>query len=496
VKHQNALYGVTFTAMLVWTAIVGSILVWNWYTAYRHAEELTKNEARIHFNKDLSFRKWATRHGGVYVPIDAHTPPNPGLAHIPERDIETPSGKKLTLMNPAYMMRQTMAEYAELYGVQGKITSLKLINPGNAPDSWEVAALQRFAEGLTEIAEFTEVDGKPVLRFMGALKVEAGCLKCHGFQGYKIGDVRGGIDVTVPMQAYLADARNEFFKHVVPLALIWVLGLATLAILFREVYNRVQEQQRAEAKLQQKNWTITRSNADLTRFAEVSAHHLMEPARRLTSYAQRLRSRLANRPGLNEDDEVRHALETLEHDAGHLRSLVRDIQLYLAAGVPRGEIHLEDANAAVAAVAKNLAVRIKAAGAQLEIKPLPQAWLDRQRLTGLFEALLKNALSHGRPADPKVTQVIRVEGERTDAASRYSVSDNGPGIASDYLERVFGIFERLAPASSRIDDESGTGIGLSIARRIIESRHGKIWIENQTQGGIKVIFEIPDGENS
>jgi len=308
--------------------------------------------------------------------------------------------------------------------------------------------------------------------------------------------VRGGIDVTVPMHAYLKDAKNEFLKNVLPLSGIWVLGLATLAILFFEVRNRLREQQRAEVELQQKNRAISRSNADLTRFAEVSAHHLMEPTRRLMSYAQRLRTRLANQPVLSEDEEARLALTTLEHDAGHLRSLVRDIQLYLAAGVARGEVRLEDANAACSAVGKRLADQIKAVGARLEIQRLPQARLDRARLTDLFAVLLENALHHGRPIDPKVTPVIRVEGERIDATSRYSVSDNGPGIANEYRERVFEIFERLAPASIRVDDNSGTGIGLSIARRIIESRHGRIWIENLSQGGARVVFELPDGEIS
>ena len=74
------------------------------------------------FHKDLAYRHWASSHGGVYVPIDAKTPANPFLAHIPERDINTSSGKNLTLMNPAYMLRQTMEQFEELYGVKGHIT--------------------------------------------------------------------------------------------------------------------------------------------------------------------------------------------------------------------------------------------------------------------------------------------------------------------------------------------------------------------------------------
>ena len=73
------------------------------------------------------------------------------LKNISERDITTPSGKKLTLMNPAYMVRQVMEDYSELYGVRGHITSLKLKNPDNAPDEWERRALERFEDGAEEV---------------------------------------------------------------------------------------------------------------------------------------------------------------------------------------------------------------------------------------------------------------------------------------------------------------------------------------------------------
>lgn len=493
-KRSTLLITVGVAAMLAWTAMVASLLAWNWHIASQHAEELAKKEARIHFNKDLAFRKWATRHGGVYVPSDERTPPNPGLAHIPERDIETPSGKKLTLMNPAYMLRQTMAEYAELYGVKGKITSLKLINPLNAPDAWETAALRQFEQGVNEISEFSEIDGKPYLRLMGALKVEQGCLKCHDFQGYKVGDVRGGVSVTVAMQPYLDDVEAGIRENLLPLGLIWLLGLATTGVLFLQVRYRLIEQNLAEAEQRRKNAVIARANADLSRFAEVSAHHLMEPTRRLTSYAQRLRARLSGNPMLREDEEVRASLDTLEHDADRLRGLVRDIQLYLAAGQPRGEIRVEDANAALIAVEHRLSPEIEALGVKFDVQSLPPAILDRPRLMDLFALLLENALSHGRPLDPGVTPRIRIHGERDKSLSRYHVSDNGPGIPAEYLERVFEIFERLGTGSTKGSHTSGTGIGLSIARRIIESRHGKIWIENLPQGGAMVVFELPDGE--
>ena len=90
-------------------------------------EILRKNKALTALNKDQAFRFWATDHEGIYVPITEKTPPNEYLSHILERDLVTPSGKRLTLMNPAYMLRQVMSHYATLYSTNGRITSLKTL---------------------------------------------------------------------------------------------------------------------------------------------------------------------------------------------------------------------------------------------------------------------------------------------------------------------------------------------------------------------------------
>ena len=79
------------------------------------------------------------------------TPPNPYLSHLPNRDVETTDGVLLTLMNPAYMMRQMTSEFEELFGVKGKITGQVLLNPLNEADPWELKALRAFDEGATEV---------------------------------------------------------------------------------------------------------------------------------------------------------------------------------------------------------------------------------------------------------------------------------------------------------------------------------------------------------
>lgn len=246
---------------------------------------------------------------------------------------------------------------------------------------------------------------------------------------------------------------------------------------------------RMAAGLQNHQARLAQAHADLTRFAEVSAHHLMEPSRRLISYSQRLRVRLTAL-SQERDDEISATLGYIEHDASRLRVLVRDIQLYLAASEARGDIQEEDANEVIEALQKRLKPQCEALGATLSKSTLPPAVLDRPRLMDLFSVLLENALQHGRPAEASIPLQIRIDGERLEKLSRYRITDNGPGILAEYRERVFGIFERLGATGG----EHGTGIGLSIARRIVESRHGKIWIENLPQGGTAVFFELPDGE--
>lgn len=93
-------------AAVSWAVVVLFSLAWNWRQVNLSLLVLAESEAQASFQKDITYRKWGALHGGVYVPPTESTPPNPDLAHMPERDVITTSGKKLTLVNPAYMTRQ------------------------------------------------------------------------------------------------------------------------------------------------------------------------------------------------------------------------------------------------------------------------------------------------------------------------------------------------------------------------------------------------------
>jgi len=231
-----------------WTVVVVASLAWSVFHERQANLELARTEARGSFNKDLVYRRWNASHGGVYVPITEDTPPNPNLAHIEERDLVTPSGRRLTLMNPAYMTRQVHKLGNEQYGVRGHITSLNPIRAANAPDAWEEQALEAFEQGTPEVSSVEPLRGESYLRLMRPMATEKSCLKCHATQGYKEGDLRGGISVSVSMRPYVAAGRAHMIAMALGHGLLWIVGLGGLGSGAMSLQRRVRERGRAEAE--------------------------------------------------------------------------------------------------------------------------------------------------------------------------------------------------------------------------------------------------------
>ncbi len=230
---------------VVWTVVFAGIYLWDLHRINQTTLELAANEARAHFNKDLAFRLWATDHGRIYVPLTEKQRPDPHLEHIPERDITTRSGQELTLINPARIVRQLNEEYGALYGVAGRITSLKPLRPENRPDDWEAKAIRRFESGAEEVKEYTSIDGEPYLRLMKPLMVSAGCLMCHATQGFKVGDVSGGVGVAVPMKEMVESGNRYKRTHGVVLGVIWLLGMLVLLGVYRRNVQAASERTQA-----------------------------------------------------------------------------------------------------------------------------------------------------------------------------------------------------------------------------------------------------------
>lgn len=258
-KHSELLGCYVWALVIVWTLVVAGLLFFDIQRIQQATHETMLNEGRTHFKRDLAFRLWATSHGGVYVPTDERTPPNPYLSHIPERDIVTPSGKRLTFMNPAYALRQMNEDFTAMFGIPARITSLKPLRPENAPDEWERKALQALERGKEEVYEPAEIEGESFLRFMQPLITKQGCLKCHGHQGYRVGDVRGGISLAVPFEPFWSKERRTIAVHVASLGLLWVFGLAGIFVGSGKLRKRIQEREKAERAVEESEGNLKRA---------------------------------------------------------------------------------------------------------------------------------------------------------------------------------------------------------------------------------------------
>ena len=227
---------------IVWTLLLGAIISIIIKHNYSYAEYIATQKAQTSVNKDLAYRSWVSSHGGVYVPVDKRTPPNPYLSNIRNRDFKA-LGEKFTLMNPAYTLSQMMHDYSKLYGVKTHITSKKVLNPKNKPDVWETLALNRIDQTREEYKSLSHINGEEYLRLMKPLVTKKSCLKCHAFQGYKVGDIRGGVSVSVPMKGLYEDAFYNSLYIIALFIIIWLVGAFSISIFTKKIYNYIDEKE-------------------------------------------------------------------------------------------------------------------------------------------------------------------------------------------------------------------------------------------------------------
>jgi diguanylate cyclase (GGDEF)-like protein/PAS domain S-box-containing protein len=225
-RHKYLLF------IAIWSGLIFISLSFNYDSLSKHTVESARAAAVATINKDMSFRKWAASHGGVYVPPSARTPSNPYLFH-PQKDIETRDGMKLTLMNPAYMLRDMQRHFSDDYGIKTNITSLNPLNPYNQADEWEKKALKQFEQTPTLVEEISLIENERYMRLMLPFVVETECLKCHAHQGYKIGEIRGGIGTAVPMKSYYAHQFQRQLELGLSHGVVWFIGLVGFGLSWR-----------------------------------------------------------------------------------------------------------------------------------------------------------------------------------------------------------------------------------------------------------------------
>lgn len=241
-KHAVAVR-IAVLAAVVWTLVVSASLAWNLHSSEQQTMDMAYAEARAVRDKDMAFRRWGLRHGGVYVQVTEEEQPSPYLAHIPQRDVTTTDGKQLTLRAPASMVREMMDDYMAVGGVRGRIVGLRYLNQANAPDDWEKARLEDFElSNDTEVWEVANMNGQPHLRYLRAWRMSKPCEQCHAILGYSEGDLRGATGVNLPLAPYYQRIRESAWNLILTHGSIWLIGFVGIGWAGRQGHLRAQEQ--------------------------------------------------------------------------------------------------------------------------------------------------------------------------------------------------------------------------------------------------------------
>lgn len=457
------------------TALLGASLAWNIGQIRGRTLEEALIQARVAYGKDIVFRRWNNNHGGVYV--DARvTPPNPYLRDIPERDITTPSGRQLTLVNPAYMTRQIYELEATVSGLHGHITSLEPMRPENAPDPWERAALEAFDRGVAEVHGVQPLDGEDHMRLMRPLITEEGCLTCHHERGYALGKPWGGISVSVPMRELRAiewkGTRTVIIAHLA----LWLIGIVGLVLGGRSLLASERGLRRAEEEARTAAGRLAESNRLKDLFIDIVRHDLLNPAsviRYYTSYLQECETDATKKECYLKIEGVNNRLMDLIRNASkysrleemdHLDCQALDLGTMLLDALAVHEHRLKEAGVAVNYLPRG--------AYPITANPM---------LEDVFANLIANAVKYA--ADGK-----RLEIDILDQGSCWlvQVRDHGKGIPDKDKPQIFTRFTRL-----KKEGVEGSGLGLAIVKRLVDLHKGRIWVEDNPAGGSVFCVRLP-----
>lgn len=242
----------------------------------------------------------------------------------------------------------------------------------------------------------------------------------------------------------------------------------------------ISDKKEAEVRLREAMEELKRSNKELEEFAYVASHDLQEPLRMVSSYTQLLEKRYGDKLDTDAKEFIQFAVD----GASRMQGLIQDLLNYSRITTKGQDFKKVSTNYALGKAITNLKDMIQQSQAVLVFNDeLPTVMADEMQLMRVFQNLIGNGIKFAGEQPPQ----INISAEEKNGEWLFSVKDNGIGIEAEFKDRIFVIFQRLHGR----EKYPGTGIGLSICKRIIERHKGKIWVESKPGKGANFYFTLP-----
>jgi PAS domain S-box-containing protein len=255
----------------------------------------------------------------------------------------------------------------------------------------------------------------------------------------------------------------------------------TEGILVTAAIRDITDHKRAEEELARQAKELVRSNADLQQFAYVASHDLQEPLRMVASYTQLLAQRYKGRLDSDADEFIAYAVD----GAHRMQRLIGDLLAYCRVGTVGMELRKTSSGAALEQALLNLQDAIEKSVGVVTHDALPTVVADGAQLVQLFQNVVGNAIKYRSAELPHVHVSAKKNGGHEWI---FSLRDNGLGIDPKYFEKIFVMFQRLHDR----EESSGTGIGLTVCKKIAERHGGRMWVESEPGKGSTFYFALPE----